>query len=1028
MKDRSWLELRLSVKLEPSLHRVLHALNFFSGSAFARIFCHIGRRVWLRRIIFCLVLVGVLVYELRTSTLEAWLLRHYSARLYFALGSGPSPSIVFPQAGPFDERRGYSKVPEFQSHLVQTGGFHVVQQVRMSRGLARLVSLGIAPPYRETAVEGLEIRGADGEALYKAAAADHSFHDFKDIPPVLIRTLLFIENQQLESPSSPRSNPAIQWERLAKAALLYAGSKLGFSDSIQGGSTLATQMEKFRHSPQGRTQSVWDKLRQLIGASLKVYREGTDTRPRRQEIVIDYLNSVPLSAVPGYGEVTGIGEGLYAWFGLQPEKVWKDLANPALTTAKVKAYKNTLALLVSLPATSSFLVKDHEALNRRVNFYTRRLEKAGIIDEKFADALLKEPIRFMPKARLRSPQSFNQEKASNAVRASMLRLLHVPDLYSLDRLHAEVESTIDSALQGTVTRFFRSLTDPEFVQVRGLNQERMLEGANPRKVIYSLLLFERTPEANVLRVQADNLAEPFDINYGVKLELGSTAKLRTLAHYLEVVALLYREFSSLDDASLAQWVSRGRDPITRWAADTLIKEKKLSLDEFLDKALERRYSASPYETFFTGKGAHHFANFDPLDNSRILTVRVALQHSTNLVFIRLMRDLVRYHEARLPYDGAAVLSNVNDPKRRAMLVEEAEDETKAILFQAYRRYRGLPADAIVKRLLGSRQSARGHAILFFALNQGGDEQALAAWLNQNYPVSPDEVRRLYRAYSNPRLNLADFGYLLSLHPLSVWCAGELARKPDMRWDELFSRSGAARRISYAWLFNPRNRKAQDLRVRIRIEKDAFARMTPYWQRLGFPFKHLVPTYATAIGNSSDRPSALAELMGIIVNDGVHRATFSLRRLRFASSTPYETVFEPRLTSREQVMEPSVARALKNVLAEVVEVGTASRLKGAFISPDGKTVRVGGKTGSGDNRYKTFDRHGNETSSRAVNRTAAFVFYIGERYYGVITTFVRGREAADYHFTSALPVNVLKLLAPVINARFEKSFSINTGET
>jgi membrane peptidoglycan carboxypeptidase len=205
-------------------------------------------------------------------------------------------------------------------------------------------------------------------------------------------------------------------------------------------------------------------------------------------------------------------------------------------------------------------------------------------------------------------------------------------------------------------------------------------------------------------------------------------------------------------------------------------------------------------------------------------------------------------------------------------------------------------------------------------------------------------------------------------------------------------------------------------------------MTPYWQRLGFPFKHLVPTYATAIGNSSDRPSALAELMGIIVNDGVHRATFSLRRLRFASSTPYETVFEPRLTSREQVMEPSVARALKNVLAEVVEVGTASRLKGAFISPDGKTVRVGGKTGSGDNRYKTFDRHGNETSSRAVNRTAAFVFYIGERYYGVITTFVRGREAADYHFTSALPVNVLKLLAPVINARFEKSFSINSGET
>lgn len=420
-------------------------------------------------------------------------------------------------------------------------------------------------------------------------------------------------------------------------------------------------------------------------------------------------------------------------------------------------------------------------------------------------------------------------------------------------------------------------------------------------------------------------------------------------------------------------------------------------------------------------------NFDSLDNSRILTVRVALQRSTNLVFIRLMRDLVRYHEARLPYDAATVLSNVNDPKRRTMLVEEAEDEVKAILFQAYRFYRGLPADAIVKRLLGSRsQPARRHAILFFAWNQGGDEQALAGWLNQYYPVSPDEVLRLYRAYSNPRLNLADFGYLLSLHPLRVWCAGELARKPDMTWDELLRRSGVARRISYAWLFHPRNRRAQDLRLRIRIEKDAFSRMTPYWRRLGFPFEHLVPTYATAIGNSSDRPSALAELMGIIVNDGVRRATFSLRTLRFASSTPYETVLAPRLTSREQVMEPAVARTLKSTLTEVVEVGTASRLKGAFVSPDGKALQVGGKTGSGDNRYKTFNRYGNETSSRAVNRTAAFVFYIGERYYGVITTFVRGREAAGYHFTSALPVTALKLLAPVINSRFGENFYKREG--
>ena len=75
----------------------------------------------------------------------------------------------------------------------------------------------------------------------------------------------------------------------------------------------------------------------------------------------------------------------------------------------------------------------------------------------------------------------------------------------------------------------------------------------------------------------------------------------------------------------------------------------------------------------------------------------------------------------------------------------------------------------------------------------------------------------------------------------------------------------------AWLLTPRNRKAQDLRLRIRFERDAFARMTPYWQRLGFPFKTMVPSYATALGNSSDRPVALADLIGILVNDGAAQA-------------------------------------------------------------------------------------------------------------------------------------------------------------
>jgi hypothetical protein len=88
----------------------------------------------------------------------------------------------------------------------------------------------------------------------------------------------------------------------------------------------------------------------------------------------------------------------------------------------------------------------------------------------------------------------------------------------------------------------------------------------------------------------------------------------------------------------------------------------------------------------------------------------------------------------------------------------------------------------------------------------------------------------------------------------------------------------------------------------------------------------------------------------------------------------------------------------------------------FVGPGGVAVEVGGKTGSGDNRFETFAPGGRLLSSRAVSRTGAFVFYIGDRYYGVITASVTGPGVADYEFTSALPLAVLRLLAAELNQR------------
>jgi hypothetical protein len=107
------------------------------------------------------------------------------------------------------------------------------------------------------------------------------------------------------------------------------------------------------------------------------------------------------------------------------------------------------------------------------------------------------------------------------------------------------------------------------------------------------------------------------------------------------------------------------------------------------------------------------------------------------------------------------------------------------------------------------------------------------------------------------------------------------------------------------------------------------------------------------------------------------------------------------------------------LAGVVKQGTARRLAEAFKGPDGTSVIAGGKTGSGDNRFKSFGRGGGILSSRAVNRTAVFAFYVGDRYFGVISASVIGKQAESYRFTSALPVTILKLLAPTLNERFAR---------
>ena len=224
-------------------------------------------------------------------------------------------------------------------------------------------------------------------------------------------------------------------------------------------------------------------------------------------------------------------------------------------------------------------------------------------------------------------------------------------------------------------------------------------------------------------------------------------------------------------------------------------------------------------------------------------------------------------------------------------------------------------------------------------------------------------------------------------------------------------SSAERQAVYSWLFSTHRKHAQDKRILGLLEGEGFLEIHRQWAAMGYPFDSLVPSYATALGASADRPAALAEMMGILVNDGVRKPNTRIQSLHFAAATPYETLLQYQPDPAQRVLAPEVAQAVRGAMRLVVEGGTAQRVKKAFVRPDGSIIALGGKTGTGDQRFDTYGAGGRLIKSRVVNRSATFVFNIDERFFGTLIAYVPGAEAAAYDFTSALPVQLLKVLAP-----------------
>ena len=334
--------------------------------------------------------------------------------------AGAEPHHPFPKWGPYDERLGYAGLATFIA-LLNAHHFAVERQAEWSDALARFVDHGGYAIYGEKARAGLRLFDGDRNQLYGVSRPERAFADFRSIPPVVVESLLFVEDRDLLDQREPRRNPAVEWSRFTLAVAGRAAGVLDRRFRECGASTLATQTEKFRHSPGGRTPGVGEKFRQMLTASARAYRDGPDTRAARRQIVTAYLNSEPLASRPGYGEIIGVPEALWLWYGTELAEANRVLTAPATTKAEIarkgEVYRQVLSLLLAGRRPAYYLIEHHDALAALTDSYLRLLAAAGIIDAGLRDAALHTELHFRPEIPSSPATSFVGNKATDRIRA-----------------------------------------------------------------------------------------------------------------------------------------------------------------------------------------------------------------------------------------------------------------------------------------------------------------------------------------------------------------------------------------------------------------------------------------------------------------------------------------------------------------------------------------------------------------------------------------------------------------------------------
>jgi membrane peptidoglycan carboxypeptidase len=291
--------------------------------------------------------------------------------------------------------------------------------------------------------------------------------------------------------------------------------------------------------------------------------------------------------------VNGIGDGMWVWYG-------RDFARSTAlkgrsTRRAALVYKEALSLMIAQRRPAYYLGAGDKDLETLTNSHLRVLAQAGVITPQLRDAALASVNCSRPRFRRRAAARQHLRVAQGLQRVRN----HLASLLGDRACTTSTASTCRRVARSTRRRSRPSRAcascATEAAKAAGLTGKGMLGNGDPAKVVYSFTLMERGDKVNYLRVQTDNYDQPLDINEGAKLDLGSTAKLRTLVTYLDIVDQLHQRYGRWTRrANCAKATHRSEGPLSA-VGDRILPGAAGNADRgltpMLNAAMERKYSA-----------------------------------------------------------------------------------------------------------------------------------------------------------------------------------------------------------------------------------------------------------------------------------------------------------------------------------------------------------------------------------------------------------------------------------------------------